>query len=129
MKNNRRNIMRSVRLEKDKLLEIVKQNKIKHISDYEEAVIDFKEAVLKIAKDNLELAITTEISKIKKMKTVPVIPATYEESYNKALRMLELSVDSVIELEEEIFNQLVLDDWEWKRAFNFVNASYKSFKG
>lgn len=121
--------MRSVRLEKDKLLEIVKQNKIKHISDYEEAVIDFKEAVLKIAKDNLELAITTEISKIKKMKTVPVIPATYEESYNKALRMLELSVDSVIELEEEIFNQLVLDDWEWKRAFNFVNASYKSFKG
>jgi len=40
--------------------------------------------------------------------------------------MLELSVEDIIEVEEEIFNQLVLDEWQWKHQFSTSNAMYKS---
>jgi hypothetical protein len=43
--------------------------------------------------------------------------------------MLELSVEEEIELEEAIFNQLVMDEWVWKAQFNASNAMYKTMSG
>jgi hypothetical protein len=40
--------------------------------------------------------------------------------------MLELSVEDTIELEEDVFNQLVLDEWTWKNAFVASNSLYKT---
>jgi hypothetical protein len=39
---------------------------------------------------------------------------------------LELSVEDTIEVEEDVFNQLVLDEWAWKNAFVASGALYKS---
>ena len=43
--------------------------------------------------------------------------------------MIELSIasdDNVIELQEDEFNQLVCDEWAWKRVFSNMRATYKS---
>ena len=48
------------------------------------------------------------------------------DNYTRAIRMLELSVEDVIEIEEHIFNQLVLDEWGWKQQFTAMSALYKS---
>ena len=40
--------------------------------------------------------------------------------------MLELSVEDIIEVEEDVFNQLVLDEWQWKRSFTASAMSYKT---
>ena len=40
--------------------------------------------------------------------------------------MLELSVEDTIELEDDIFNQLVLDEWTWKHQFVASASLYKS---
>jgi len=42
--------------------------------------------------------------------------------------MLELSVEDVIEIDDTTFNQLVLDDWNWKDNFISSNSLYKNFK-
>lgn len=118
--------MHSVKINKDELLKIVRENKTKHVSEYEEAVIDYKTGVVKLAKENLKLANSGDLSKIARIKAAPHAPTSYEDNYNRAIRMLELSVDEVIELEEDVFNQLVLDEWAWKRAFSAMSASYKS---
>jgi len=118
--------MHSVKLDRAGLLAIVRENMAKHVSEFEEAVTDYKVLVLKIAKDNLSLAKTSDLAKISKMQAIPQKPASYEDSYKRAIRMLELSVESVIELEEEIFNQLVLDEWTWKRSFIASNSLYKT---
>ena len=44
-----------------------------------------------------------------KIKAHPSAPNSYEDSYKRAIRMLELSIDEVIEIEEDVFNQLVLE--------------------
>lgn len=118
--------MNSVKMNRLDLLKIVKENATKHVADYDEAVEDYKIAVLKIAKANLKLANTTELEQIRKMRPVPQSPANYADNYSRAIRMLELSVEDTIDVEEHIFNQLVLDEWGWKQQFVAQSAMYKT---
>lgn len=118
-----------VKINKAELLKIVLENKIKHVAEYEEALADYKAGVVKLAKENLKLAKSGELTKIARMKQAPRAPTSYEDNYNRAIRMIELSIvsdDNVIELQEDEFNQLVLDEWAWKRVFSNMRATYKS---
>lgn len=117
--------MNSVNMDREKLLEIVRENLVKHMAQYEEAVVDYKALVLKITQHNLKVAKTGEMTEFKNFKSLPSAPISYKDSYNRAIRMLELSVDSVIELEEHVFNRLVLDEWDWKHQFVGATMSYK----
>ena len=118
--------MRDVKMNKTELLNIVRENKEKHVREYNEAVEDYKKAAVKLAEANLELAQSGDIAKISKIKAMPTAPVSYEDSYTRAIRMLELSVEDVIEIEEHIFNQLVLDEWQWKNMFVASASMYKS---
>lgn len=118
--------MRSVKINKEELLKIIRENKEKHIRDFNEAVVDYKTAAIKLAKEHIALAETGDLNKIAKIKAMPSQPTSYEDSYNRAIRMLELSVEEVIELEDTIFNQLVLDEWTWKNQFTVSASLYKS---
>jgi uncharacterized beta-barrel protein YwiB (DUF1934 family) len=119
--------MNAVKINRLELLTIVKENATKHLIAYDEAVEDYKKVVLKIATDNLALAQTGDISAFIKMKNNIQAPSNYATSYTRAIRMLELSVDEVIEVEEDVFNQLVLDEWTWKNNFVATGALYKTF--
>lgn len=68
-----------------------------------------------------------EANRIDKLKDVPDQPQTYENSYVRAIRMLELSAEDIIEVDELTFNQLVLDEWQWKHSFSASNTAYKSY--
>ena len=67
MQNLRRNVMRSVKIDKKKLLTIVRENKEKHIAEYNESVEDYKRAAVKAPKTCL-LASPTEIGLMKSTK-------------------------------------------------------------
>jgi hypothetical protein len=126
MENPRRNAMRSVKVNKAELLTVLQDNKKKHVKEYEESVKDYKKAAIKVAKEHVDLAKTGDLDKIAKIRAMPQRPTSYEDSYNRAIRMMEMSVEDVVELEEQIFNQLVLDEWSWKTAFTATGALYKS---
>ncbi len=117
--------MNAIKMKRLELLEIVRANKEKHIAEFNEAVGDYKTLVMKIAQENLKLAKTSDPEKFKQMKPMPPSPVSYEDSYRRAIRMLELSVEDIIEVEEDVFNQLVLDEWAWKRGFTATTMSYK----
>lgn len=125
MLNMKRNVMHSVKIDRLELLKIVKENATKHVADYDEAVIDFKAAVIKVAKTNLKIANTGELEKFT-FQRMPSTPVNYADNYTRAIRMLELSVEETIDVEEQVFNQLVLDEWGWKQAFVAQSALYKS---
>ena len=120
------NIMKTVQIAVEKLLPIVRENKEKHITEYTEAVEDSKAAALILTSNNLKLAKSGELDKIAKIKTLPNAPTSYEQSYTRAIRMLELSNQTIIELEDTVFNQLVLDEWSWKQNFQLSGSLYKS---
>lgn len=119
--------MHSVKIRRNELLGIVRENKEKHIKEFNEAVEDFKRAVIKISEENLALANSGDLKEIAKIKSVPQKPISYESSYTRAIRMLELSVETEIELDLHDFDQLVQDEWQWKQSFTTSNSTYKSF--
>ena len=127
MRNPRRNVMDSVKMNKLKLLEIVKDNLRKHVSEFEESVQDYRKAVLKLCQENLEIAESGDTKKFKDLKHPPVAPISYENSYKRAIRMLELSIEDTIEVEEDVFNQLVLDEWDLKHSLSASTAMYRAF--
>jgi hypothetical protein len=118
--------MNSVKMNRLELLQIVKDNATKHVADYDESVEDYKVAVLKLAKANLKLANTGELDQFMKIKNQPARPTNYADNYARAIRMLELSVEEIIEVEDHTFNQLVLDEWNWKQQFTAQSSLYKS---
>lgn len=117
--------MNNVKMDRLELLKIVKENAVKHVADYDEAVADYKVAVVKVAKANLKIANTGDLEKFN-FQRMPAAPVNYADNYSRAIRMLELSVESIIDVEEHIFNQLVLDEWSWKQGFVAQSALYKS---
>ena len=119
--------MRSVKVEKAELMKVLQDNKKKHVKEFDESVKDYKKAAIKIAKEHVDLAKSGDLDKISKIRAMPQRPTSYEDSYNRAIRMMEMSVDDVIELEEDIFNQLVLDEWSWKHSFVASGALFKTF--
>jgi len=127
MQDSRRNVMRSAKINRLELLKIVQANKQQHITDFNEAVEDYKKAAVKLAEANLALAHTGDVESIVKMRAAPSRPVSYEKEYSRGIRMLELSVEEVIDVTEDVFNQLVLDEWAWKNAFTTTSASYKSY--
>lgn len=118
--------MRSVKVNRDELMKILVDNRKKHVTEFAESVKDYKKAAVKVAKEHVELAKSGDMDQIAKIRAMPQRPHSYEDSYNRAIRMMELSVDDVIELEEDVFNQLVLDEWHWKNQFVASSALYKS---
>jgi hypothetical protein len=127
MQDFRRNVMHSVKINRLELLRIVQTNKEKHITDFNEAVEDYKRAAIKLAEANLALAQSGDVESIIKMRAAPSRPVSYEKEYGRGIRMLELSVEEVIDVAEDVFNQLVLDEWAWKNSFTATTASYKSY--
>ena len=117
--------MNAIKMNRLELLGLVQANKIKHIAEFDESVEDYKRLVLQSSTANLKLAKTASLEEFKKIKSLPSAPVSYELSYARAIRMLELSVDEIIEVEEDVFNQLVLDEWSWKRSFVMANSTYK----
>ena len=118
--------MRSVKVEKNELLSIVRENKKKHVKEFEESVKDYKKGAITLAKRHVELAKSGELDQISAIKAMPPKPVSYEVEYERAIRMLELSVDTEIVLESDVFNQLVLDEWTWKNLFTATSALYKT---
>ncbi len=118
--------MNPIKMNRVDLLAIVRENNTKHKVEYLEAVEDYKLVTVKQAKENLKLANTGDLEKIAQIRSMLPAPQSYEESYNRAIRMLELSIDVIIEIPEEVFNQLVLDEWHWKRGFTTMSTMYKS---
>lgn len=118
--------MNAINMKRVELLDIVRKNLEKHMAEYLESVEDYKKLALQTVQTNLKLVKAGTLADIAKVKNLPAAPVSYESSYKRAIRMLELSVDEVIEVEEDVFNQLVLDEWSWKRQWSVSNAIYKS---
>lgn len=126
MRNEGANVLKSVKVNKEELLKVVRENREKHVKEYQEAVTDYKTAILKIANDNLKLAETGDLAAISKNRSWPSAPSSYEAEYNRAIRMLEMSVEKELEIEANVFNQLAMDEWNWKNNFSIMASTYKS---
>jgi hypothetical protein len=53
-------------------------------------------------------------------------PEDHTSDYDTVISMLEMSVDTTIEIEQHDFQCYVLDKWQWAANVNFLNSTYAS---
>lgn len=124
MMNFRNGSLKDVKVDRSDLIKTIKTNLKQHLMDHEEAMQDYVTTVTGVCVDNLNVAnqnVTKvqagAIKELTKFNQIPDAPRSYERQYQQAIRMFEMSVDDTIELSPDVFNQLVMDEWDWKDDF------------
>lgn len=111
---------RKIRVDKDKLIAKIKENKKNHIEEFAKAVVAYKEEALR------QLNILTE--KVDKgalnIKLDLISPVDNSENYDKIIQMFEWEVAEFVELEQNEFLEYVQDETQFALDAKFSNMSY-----
>lgn len=113
--------MRTVKVNKAKLIETVTENRSHHRSIFLEAQKGYRKQAIELLDASLKRARAGT-----KFKMSFMLPAPIDQTgeYDKALEMLKWSVDETIEIGEQAFRQYVLDDWSWSQQCSTTNSAY-----
>jgi hypothetical protein len=113
--------LKSVRVSKDFLLQKLETNKVEHEKTYYEILDARHTKVIETLKG--------EMKKVKADKMYqPVLyvplPENHVKDYERAITILNASLDTEFELTSSEFDQYVNDDWQWKSGFVTVSGCY-----
>jgi len=115
--------MKKVRADVDNLLMILKENREKHSKALEEITQNYREKViiqlersLRLAKEGGKIITCLDLEK----------PLNMTKSYDRAIGMLEMSVDKVVEITQEEYSNFVLDRWHWSSSVSSSSSSYNT---
>lgn len=107
----------------DDLLSILGKNRDDHRAIFDEAVEGYKQKATELLEDHIDRIRKGDLTAV--YVNLPR-PEDHTQDYNRVIKMLELSTDSTIELDEHDFAQYVMDDWAWKRQFLISNTHYST---
>jgi len=111
----------AVNVKKNELLEKLKENREKHLKEYNKAIELYdkaKKEYLNTMKEQIESRLNGNNLDINFNIRMNVSqPVSYAKQYDSAIRMLEMSTSELVYLNSSEFNQYVLDDWAWKQSW------------
>jgi hypothetical protein len=114
----------TVKVEKDRLLSTLEENKAKHVSEYDEAVTEYRAQA--------EKALRKRASEIrdggtlrKEIDDLPA-PLSFAKDYDRAIQMVSWSTETELELDEQAFRAWVLDEWNWRGQFAGTTSLYNA---
>ena len=113
--------MNTVTVNKADLIAKVKANRDEHRGIFEIAVVKYREAVLEQLDARIE-----EIRAGKPISlrfTLPA-PEDFTDEYDMALEQMNWEVGDKVELDQQTFRELVLNQWRWADRFYANTQSY-----
>jgi hypothetical protein len=113
--------MHTIKVKKTELLDVLRKNREAHRDIFEKACVGYR----KVAVEELERSLADARAGRKIRQNLALIePMDQTKDYDRAIRMLEMSIEDTIELDEQQFAQYVQDDWRWKEQFTASNSRY-----
>lgn len=106
---------------RDKLLEIVQKNKVQHEAMRKEAIAGWTAKATAACTQAVQQLAAGEVRAIS-IRMHP--PEDHTLDYARAIKMLEMTTQAEIELDEHDFATLVDDDWEWTRSWVCSNRGF-----
>jgi len=113
--------MQSVKIDKVKLLNKVKENREQHRNLFLKAQEGYRALVIKEL--DAMLAEARDGKPIRRAIMLPE-PVDHTKDYDRVVAMLEMSVDAIIELSSQEFEEYVLDNWNWSQLAMLTNSRY-----
>lgn len=115
--------MKTVRLEKTRLIVIIKRNRDSHSALFEKAWSGYRDECVRLLTENLD---AMKANKMHVVRFFEQPPENHSKDYDRVINMLEMSVDETIELTNQEFQNYVQDDWDWKDRWATANSKYTS---
>lgn len=115
--------MQPVTVEKKRLIETVGKNLEGHRKEFLEAQERYRELCIELLDE--ALANARKGKEFSKMIHLPM-PEDHSGDYSAALSMLEMSVDETVEIDEQAFRELVLNQWYWLASYHKNTQIYTS---
>lgn len=115
--------MQTVKVKKHELLTALKTNKENHLKIFTEAQIGYRTRV--IEELDALLAKARRGDRIPAYWTLPS-PVNQTPEYERAILMLEMSVDDEVTLTAQEFQCYVMDRWAWRQKFLEDNSTYSA---
>lgn len=115
-------MLANVKVDPNKLLDTLRENRAKHQTEYDTAVAAYREKA--------EKALRKRALDVRDGKTLSVQitnlpePKSFADDYDRAIEMILWSKDDEIVLTERDFRAFVLDEWEWNHAFLAATSIY-----
>lgn len=103
------------------LLEVIKENRNNHRKVFEVALGNYQKKVIETLEMRLESAKKGE--RIRHSIGIQE-PMDQTKEYDQIIKMLEMTVEEVIELDRAEFCQYILDQWDWKHQFVASSMPY-----
>lgn len=112
-----------VRINKNELLTTLKKNRDEHREIFLEALDGYHKAAVKALEDRV-----AEAKQNKKISLAfrLIEPQDQTKQYDRVIKMLEMSVDEIVELTQSEFAMYVMDDWNWTGQFLASNSTYSA---
>jgi hypothetical protein len=105
------------------LIDILTKNRQEHREIFLEAQAGYRQKAVEALEANLEAARNgKEIIQYLNL----TVPVDQTSDYDRVLRMLTLTTDEEIELDEKHFANYVMDEWQWSQNFTTSNAFYSA---
>jgi hypothetical protein len=117
--------MEIIKVNRLHLLETLKKNRELHSEEYKLAEKGYWlqiEDALKAALKEIRKTGKTNVNKFYGMSA----PQDHTKDYDVVIKMLEFSVDEIIELDHNRFQQYVMDNWSWSTTTKSINTFYAS---
>lgn len=115
--------MNVIKVDRNELLAVLRTNRETHLKDYQEAQAEYRKLVVQELTEMLKQAKARDGKIVRNLKAPE--PQSFVASYDTAIRMLEMSVEEVIELTQGEFQQYVEDQWTWRNSFATTTMVYK----
>lgn len=112
--------MQHVVVKKDDLLAKVKENKEKHVNEAKIALDDYNLVAKNLLLERIELANKGEADVDLRFNLAK--PVSYQNEYERAIEMLEMTTHDKVTLSVQQFDQYVRDRWGWKESFSATNS-------
>lgn len=114
-------MIKNVKVKVVDLLEKLQENRAKHRGIFERAQVGYREKVIEVLDKMLADARAN-----KRIVTAIELPEPVDRTsdYDQAILMLSMTTDEEIELDARTFQQLVMDQWDWKEFFIASNSHY-----
>jgi hypothetical protein len=113
--------MEKIKVNKAELISTLEKNKARHRKIFEEACAGYEKEVIRQLQDQLKRA----KAGIRRSIYISIeAPVDQTKEYDRAIAMLNMSIDNEVMLSEKNFQCYVLDDWSRKQAFLRSSSPY-----
>lgn len=113
--------MGELRFKKTDLLKKIKENRAEHHKIFLEASDGYQKmliAKLQVMHEEAKAGVLIDT------RILLVRPTDQTKDYDRAIAMLEMSLDDEITLDQTEFSNYVMDEWSWSQQFLTSNAGY-----